>query len=177
MNHKTSTAAALTALVLAGCSGGTTDTTVDPGLETPTTEFTATTGFTDTTMSTDTTLTTDTTITGDTSMDSSSSTLGGDAEISGLIADLQTGFAEFGQTLSASGVEGDLGEAWQEAQGTLAQTLSDVQAGGALDMDTAEQALDDFEAQLSGADEEVRAAWDDLRSALETAMAQIELSS
>jgi hypothetical protein len=171
MNRKTSTAAALTALVLAGCSGGTTDTTgVDSSLETPTTEFTATTAFTDTSLTTDTSITTDT----------SSTTISGDAgttDIAGVITDLQTRFSDFGDTLSSSGLEGDLGEAWTQAQGDLGQLLSDVQAGETLDMDAVDQALDDFESQLSGADESVQTAWDELRSALETALAQIEMSS
>lgn len=88
------------------------------------------------------------------------------------IANAQEELADIGQRIQESEAAGDLQTAWEELQAELTEFFTE----GTVDREQLEQIMDDFEAQLDAAGDqigpEIREAWGTLRAEIERLIQQ-----
>jgi hypothetical protein len=155
------------ALTLGACAGdaGTTDTTEDLGLGDVTTTTAVTTDTTVDDVTGTTAMTDDTMSVPDVSLPEG---------IDEAISSLQGDFAELASAIAASDAGEQLLAEWTAAQSDILEALAAVQAGEALDTTAIEDALDQFTAAIPGTEEDITAAWNEVRATLEGLIADIE---
>lgn len=107
--------------------------------------------------------------TADTASPSGTNDPSGDLE---TIAEFQAEIDELADAISQSEAAQDLSSAWQTLNAELAAAIETIQQDGAIAREEIEAGLEDFEQQLDelAVEENVRIAWEALRSHLEQMM-------
>lgn len=97
-----------------------------------------------------------------------------DADLAGTVAEIQTQVENLSAAIQGSDVGPELESAWEQFQSDIGSEAESFQEDGSFDTSQLAEGIEDFQDTLESAgddvDEDVRQAWDELRSTLEQLM-------